>query len=309
MRVTNSNGKDHLARIAPRKGRKYMTDKQPLPLAGVRVIEFTHMVMGPAAGLMLADMGADVIRVEKRSAPFDQPRPMSISSRGKSSIAMDLGAPGGLEALLRLVGKVDVFLDGLGSGVAEQSGCGSARCLSTNPRIVYGCCSGWGQSSLKSQVNGDVTNYPAVGEEARTSVSKQLLPAESLDLVSDISSGMLLAFGILCALIDVEFSGRGQVVDTSASNAAYLLTSLMEDFESKQGRQASEIDRPGSKKHSDFIRVNGMIQPAPTPRFSRAQPEVLWGSQRAGEETETVLRDYGFELEEIVRLRDSGALS
>jgi crotonobetainyl-CoA:carnitine CoA-transferase CaiB-like acyl-CoA transferase len=262
------------------------------PLSGIRVLEVGDADDDLVCGMLLADMGADVIRVEKSSAPFDEARPKNISSRGKSSIALDLRAPGGLETLLRLVGMVDVFLDGLGTGVADQIGCGSARCLANNPKIVYGRKSGWGPVGPIPQTSGIVSNYPA----------------ESLDLVSDVSSGMLLAFGILCAFIDVEVSGRGQVVDTSTSSVAHLLSSLMNDFENKQGRQTSEVDRPDNKARGEFIRVNGMIQPAPTPRFSRTQPEVLWGSQRAGEETDTVLQDYGFEPQEIARLRDSGAL-
>lgn len=262
------------------------------PLSGIRVLEVGDADDDLVCGMLLADMGADVIRVEKSSAPFDEARPKNISSRGKSSIALDLRAPGGLETLLRLVGMVDVFLDGLGTGVADQIGCGSARCLANNPKIVYGRKSGWGPVGPIPQTSGIVSNYPA----------------ESLDLVSDVSSGMLLAFGILCAFIDVEVSGRGQVVDTSTSSVAHLLRSLMNDFENKPGRQTSEVDRPDNKARGEFIRVNGMIQPAPTPRFSRTQPEVLWGSQRAGEETDTVLQDYGFEPQEIARLRDSGAL-
>jgi crotonobetainyl-CoA:carnitine CoA-transferase CaiB-like acyl-CoA transferase len=262
------------------------------PLSGIRVLEVGDADDDLVCGMLLADMGADVIRVEKSSAPFDEARPKNISSRGKSSIALDLRAPGGLETLLRLVGMVDVFLDGLGTGVADQIGCGSARCLANNPKIVYGRKSGWGPVGPIPQTSGIVSNYPA----------------ESLDLVSDVSSGMLLAFGILCAFIDVEVSGRGQVVDTSTSSVAHLLSSLMNDFENKQGRQTIEVDRPDNKARGEFIRVNGMIQPAPTPRFSRTQPEVLWGSQRAGEETDTVLQDYGFEPQEIARLRDSGAL-
>jgi alpha-methylacyl-CoA racemase len=259
------------------------------PLSGIRVLEIGDANNDLICGMLLADMGADVIRVEERAAPFDQPRPNSISSRGKSSIALDLNAPGGLETLLRLVGMVDVVLDGLGLGAAEQLGFGSAKCLKTNPGIVYGRLS-------------------KRGEEKDTSASKAVPPVESLDLLSNISSGMLLAFGTLCALLDVKRSGHGQVVDASMSDAGSLLTSLMNNFKSRQRQESNVAEHPGNSAQRNFVCESGMTQPAPTPRFSRTQPEVLWGSQRAGEETEAVLQDYGFGPEEIIRLRKSGAL-
>jgi crotonobetainyl-CoA:carnitine CoA-transferase CaiB-like acyl-CoA transferase len=184
---------------------------------------------------------------------------------------------------------VDVVLDGLGLGAAEQLGFGSAKCLKTNPGIVYGRLS-------------------KRGEEKDTSASKAVPPVESLDLLSNISSGMLLAFGTLCALLDVKRSGHGQVVDASMSDAGSLLTSLMNNFKSRQRQESNVAEHPGNSAQRNFVCESGMTQPAPTPRFSRTQPEVLWGSQRAGEETEAVLQDYGFGPEEIIRLRKSGAL-
>jgi crotonobetainyl-CoA:carnitine CoA-transferase CaiB-like acyl-CoA transferase len=269
------------------------------PLSGIKVLEIDHVSTDPICGMLLADMGADVISVEKRSAPFDQPRPRRISSRGRSSIALDLKTPGGLETILRLVGMVDVFLDGLEPGTTENLGIGPVECLATNPEIVYGRLNRWGQTSSLYQAAGNEMNHQALSE---------VLPTAFLSLMDDFGSGTLLAFGILCALFEVRHSSRGQVVDASTSDVVDFLTSLMNESERKQHRQSETVDHPRQKTYSDPINVDGMIQPAPIPHFSRTQPEVLWGPQRAGEETEAVLQDFGFDPQEIIQLRESGVL-
>ena len=269
------------------------------PLSGIKVLEIDDVGADPICGMLLADMGADVISVEKRSAPLDQQRPKRISLRGRSSIALDLNTPGGLETILRLVGMVDVFLDGLGTGATEHLGIGPAKCLANNPKIVYGRLSRWGQTSPLSQGADDEMCHPALSE---------VIPTAFLKLLGDLGSGTFLAFGILCALFEVRRSGHGQVVETSTSDVADILTSLMNESERKQRRQDEVVDHLDQKARSGSIRVNGMIQPSPVPRFSRTQPEVLWGSQRAGEETEAVLLDFGFEPQEIIQLVESGAV-
>jgi len=269
------------------------------PLSGIKVLEIDGIGADPICGMLLADMGADVISVEKRSAPLDQQRPRRISLRGRSSIALDLNTPGGLETILRLVGMVDVFLDGLGTGATEHLGIGPVKCLATNPKIVYGRLSRWEQASPLYQDAGDEMNRPAFPEA---------LPTAFLSLLGDLGSGTLLAFGILCALFEARRSGHGQVVDTSTSDFEDVLMSLMNESEPKQRRQDEVVDHIDQKARSGSIRVNGMIQPSPVPRFSRTQPEVLWGSQRAGEETEAVLLDFGFEPQEIIQLMESGAV-
>jgi alpha-methylacyl-CoA racemase len=269
------------------------------PLSGIKVLEIDHVGADPICGMLLADMGADVISVAERSAPLDQPRPKRISSRGRSSIALNLRTPGGLKTILRLVTMVDVFLDGLGPGATEQLGVGPDKCLTVNPEIVYGRLSRWGQVGSFSQNSGDELNHPALSK---------MLPTELLNLLASSGSEGLMAFGIVCALFEARHSGRGQVVDSSTSDVAGLLTSLLNDNEDKQHRQSEMLDHPYLDANNDSIRVNGMIQPPPVPRFSRTKPEVLWGPQRAGEETEAVLLDFGFEPKEIIRLRKSGAL-
>jgi len=269
------------------------------PLAGIKVLEIDLVGADSICGMLLADMGADVISVAKRSAPLDQPRPRRISSRGRSSIALDLRTPGGLETILRLVGMADVFLDGLGPGVTEQLGIGPDECLTVNPEIVYGRLSRWGQYDSSSQFSGNELNHPALSE---------VLPINLLNLLGNSGSEGLLAYGILCALFEVRHSGRGQVVDSSTSDVVDFLTSLLNENEGEQHRQSETLDRPCLEACDNSIRVNGMIQPSPIPRFSRTKPEVLWGPQRDGEETEAVLLDFGFEPQEIIRLRESGAL-
>jgi alpha-methylacyl-CoA racemase len=269
------------------------------PLSGIKVLEIDHVGADPICGMLLADMGADVISVAERSAPLDQPRPKRISSRGRSSIALNLRTPGGLKTILRLVTMVDVILDGLGPGATEHLGVGPDECLAVNPEIVYGRLSRWGQIGSFSQNSGDELIHPALSG---------VLPAELLNLLGNSGSEGLMAFGILCALFEARHSGRGQVVDSSTSDVADFLTSLLNDNEDKQHRQSEMLDHPYLDANNDSIRVNGMIQPPPVPRFSRTKPEVLWGPQRAGEETEAVLLDFGFESQEIIRLRKSGAL-
>jgi len=269
------------------------------PLAGIKVLEIDHVGVESICGMLLADMGADVISVAKRSTPLDQPRPRRISSRGRSSIALNLRTPGGLETILRLVGMVDVFLDGLGPGVTEQLGVGPDECLTVNPEIVYGRLSRWGQYNSISQISGNELNHPALSE---------VLP-EHLNLLGNSGSEGLLAFGILCALFEARHSGHGQVVESSTSDVAGFLTSLLNENEGELHRQNETLNRPCLNACDNSISVNGMIQPSPVPRFSRTKPEVLWGPQRAGEETEAVLLDFDFEPREIILLRKSGALT
>jgi len=269
------------------------------PLAGIKVLEIDHVGADSICGMLLADMGADVISVAERSAPPDQPRPKRISTRGRSSIALNLKTSDGLKTILRLVTMVDVFLDGLGPGATENLGVGPFECLTINPEIVYGRLSRWGQYDSLSRISGKELNH--------TTLSK-VLPINLLNLLGNSGSEGLLAFGILCALFEARRSGHGQVVDSSTSDVADFLTSLLNENEGEQHHQSETLDRPCLDACDSSIRVNGMIQPSPVPRFSRTKPEVLWGPQRAGEETEAVLLDFGFEPQEIIRLRKSGAL-
>jgi len=269
------------------------------PLSGIKVLEIDHVGADSICGMLLADMGADVISVAERSAPPDQPRPKRISTRGRSSIALNLTSSEGLKTMLRLVKMVDVFLDGLGPGATENLGVGPVECLTINPEIVYGRLSRWGQFGSPSQKSGYELNHTVLSE---------VLPAEILNPLGNTGSEGLLAFGILCALFEVRQSGHGQVVDSSTSDVADFLTSLLNENEDKQHRQSEKLVHSYLDANNNAIRVNGMIQPSPVPRFSRTQPEVLWGPQRAGEETEAVLQDFGFEPQEIIQLRKSGAL-
>lgn len=198
------------------------------PLAGVKIIEIKGIGPGPYAGMLLADMGAEVIVVERASKPSSiaPPSAMDINSRGKKSIALNLKSPEGLEALLKLVEQADVIFEGYRPGVAERLGFGPEVCLERNPAIIYGRITGWGQTGPLSHAAGHDINYIALtgALAAMGSKEKPMLP---LNLVGDYAGGSLfLVIGILAALFESRQSGKGQVIDTAITDGASSLMSM-----------------------------------------------------------------------------------
>lgn len=296
------------------------------PLTGIKVLDLGNTGTFPFCGMLLADMGADVISVEKKSAPSDQPRPRKITTRGRSSIALNLKNAEGLDTLLRMVEQVDVVTEGFRPGVVEKLGFGPDKCLAINPRLVYGRFSLWGQNGPLSQPTSQDISYSALSGVLHTSDPKENVAAYPSILPGDLGgAGVLLSFGIVCALLETQRSGHGQVVDAAIVDWASLLTGISHDANQQMTPDPNdytfppgpvpalsiheEANQASQKSYNSFINVNGMIQPAPAPRFSRTRPEVLWGSERAGEETEAVLMEFGFKTEDIARLRESGALT
>ncbi len=201
------------------------------PLEGTRVIEIAGIGPGPFAAMMLADLGAEVVRIDRadrvRGGDPKSP-PMDILNRGRRSLAIDLKQPDGVEAVLRLVEKADAILEGFRPGVMERLGLGPDLCLKRNPRLVYGRMTGFGQSGPMSQAAGHDINYIALAGTLHGIGRKGEKPLPPLNLVGDFGGGgMLLALGILAALVERGTSGKGQVVDAAMVDGAAVLNAMM----------------------------------------------------------------------------------
>ncbi|MBW2282337.1 MAG: CoA transferase [Deltaproteobacteria bacterium] len=201
------------------------------PLQGVRVIEIAGIGPGPFAAMMLADMGAEVVRIDRadrvRGGDPASP-PADLLNRGRRSLAVDLKQPDGVETVLRLVEKADVILEGFRPGVMERLGLGPDVCQQRNPRLVYGRMTGFGQSGPMSQAAGHDINYIALAGALHAIGRKGEKPLAPLNLVGDFGGGgMLLAFGVLAALVERGTSGQGQVVDAAMVDGAAVLMTMM----------------------------------------------------------------------------------
>jgi alpha-methylacyl-CoA racemase len=188
------------------------------PLRGVRIVEMGGLGPGPFAAAMLADLGADVIRVERaQTAPADFGLPSSqVLLRSRRSIAIDLKAPAGVDLLLQLVDQADAMFETFRPGVAERLGIGPEVCMARNPRLVYGRMTGWGQDGPWAQVAGHDINYIALAGALYHFGRAGQPPSFPLCLVGDFGGGgMLLAYGLVCALFEAQRSGHGQVVDAA----------------------------------------------------------------------------------------------
>ncbi len=203
------------------------------PLEGIRVIEMKGIGPGPYAGMLLADLGADVIVVERSSQPtgLGPPSAKDVNARGKRSIALDLKKPAGLEALLRLVEGADALLEGFRPGVAERVGFGPDVCLARNPKLVYGRLTGWGQTGPLATTAGHDINYISL-TGALAAIGRHDRPALPLNLVGDYGGGSLfLVMGLLAALLEVARSGEGQVVDAAITDGSASLMSMFHGFD------------------------------------------------------------------------------
>jgi alpha-methylacyl-CoA racemase len=198
------------------------------PLAGVRVIEIAGRGPGPFAGMMLADMGADVIRVDRTDLSADARADPALEfvNRGRRSVSLDLKTSAGRELVLRLAGTADILFEGFRPGVAERLGIGPAECLERNGKLVYGRATGWGQSGPLAMAPGHDINYIALSGALSAIGRAEGPPVPPLNLAGDNAGGMLLAFGLLCGVLEARSSGRGQVVDAAMLDGASLLMTL-----------------------------------------------------------------------------------
>jgi alpha-methylacyl-CoA racemase len=201
------------------------------PLEGVRILEIAGIGPGPFAGMMLSDMGAEVLRIDRaQSVRGGDPGapPLDFLARNRRSVGVDLKHPDGVELVLRLVERADGLLEGFRPGVMERLGLGPEICLARNPRLVYGRMTGWGQDGPLAHAAGHDINYIALAGALDPLGRRGEAPVPPLNLVGDFGGGgMLLAFGMVCALVERQRSGRGQVVDAAMVDGAAALMTMM----------------------------------------------------------------------------------
>jgi alpha-methylacyl-CoA racemase len=206
------------------------------PLQGVRIIEIAGIGPGPFAAMMLSDMGAEVIRVERAQnvrGPAPDTPAADAMSRGRRNIAIDLKHPDGVATLLRLVESADALIEGFRPGVMERLGIGPEQCLAANPRLVYGRMTGWGQEGPYAQAAGHDINYISLAGALAHFRRAGQAPLPPLNMVGDFGGGgMFLAFGVVCALLEAQRSGQGQVVDAAMVDGAAALMTMFWTFRS-----------------------------------------------------------------------------
>ena len=379
------------------------------PLTGYRIIEIAGIGPAPFAAMLLADMGAEVIRVERASAvrgPAPDTAHPDITRRGRRNIAIDLKHPDGAATLLGLVEQADALIEGFRPGVMERLGVGPDECLARNPRLVFGRMTGWGQDGPYAQAAGHDINYISLAGALAHYGRVGGPPTPPMNMVGDFGGGgMFLAFGVVCALLEAQRSGAGQVVDAAmvdgtatlmtmfwmmsqvglhdasqrgvnlldtgahfydvyeCSDGEYVsigsiepqfyaelmrLTGLADDadfarqmdksqwpalsarltelFRTKTRDEWCDImehtdvcfapvlrmdeaaNHPHNVERNTFIEIEGMMQPAPAPRFSRTVPEIDRPPAHDGQHTEAVLADWGMASAHIARLIESGAV-
>lgn len=375
------------------------------PLSGYKIIEIAGIGPGPFCGMMLADMGAEVIRVDRAGGGLGGAIPNDVLNRGRRSVAVNLKSPEGAETVLRLCESADAIFEGFRPGVAERLGIGPEECMKRNPKLVYGRMTGWGQEGPMAQAAGHDINYISLSGALHGIGRKDERPVPPLNLVGDFGGGgMYLAYGMVCALLEAQKSNEGQVVDAAMVDGSASLMSMFftfknmgmhtdergtnmldgathfyDTYETKDGKWISlgsiepqfyklliektgvdaekfgaqmmtakwpelkaeftEVfktktrdewcdimegtdvcfapvlsiseapNHPHNVARQTFIELDGVSQPAPAPRFSRTTPEVRNSARLAGQDTDSVLSDYGFSDEDVKALKEKGAVT
>jgi alpha-methylacyl-CoA racemase len=377
------------------------------PLEGIRIVELAGLGPAPFAGMMLADAGADVVRIDRFDRATYPPRTephVDLLNRGRRSVAVDLKNPEGVEVVLRLASGADGLMEGFRPGVAERLGLGPDVCLARNPRLVYGRMTGWGQDGPMASAAGHDIDYIALAGALEPIGRAGDRPVPPLNLVGDFGGGgMLLAFGMVAAMLSARVTGQGQVVDTAMVDGAAALmtmtytlraagawsdergTNLLdtgapfyEVYETSDGgfmavgaiepqfyaelldrlgladaglpdqndksawpemkerfaevfagrtraeweevfagsdacvapvlSPAEAPDHPHNRQRGTFTEVAGVLQPAPAPRFSATPATIRRPPPNPGQHGDDALADWGFDPDEIDRLRSAGAI-
>jgi len=220
------------------------------PLDGVKVVEFAGIGPGPFCGMLLSDLGADVVRIDRKSAasrgeasPIDR---FAVTARGRRSIALDLKHPEAIETCLKLIDTADLVFEGFRPGVMERLGLGPEVALGRNPKVVYGRMTGWGQFGPLANAAGHDMNYIAL-TGALYGIGTVEKPIPPLNLVGDFGGGALyLAFGMLAALTHARATGKGQVVDAAMTDGAASLMAMFYGFKAmgmwQEGRRNNMLD-------------------------------------------------------------------
>lgn len=200
------------------------------PLAGLKVVEMAGLGPGPFCAMMLADMGAQIIRIERPAtgAPQIVAGKFDVTTRGRPSLAIDLRQPAAVETVLELIANADALIEGFRPGVMERLGLGPEVCLARNPQLVYGRITGWGQHGPLAKAAGHDINYIALTGALHAMGRPDEAPAPPLNLVGDYGGGaMMLGFGIMCGLFEAQRSGKGQVIDAAMTDGTSLLAAMM----------------------------------------------------------------------------------
>ncbi len=265
------------------------------PLQGLNVVEIASIGPGPMCGMLLADLGADVVRIDRLEASglgVPMAPKFDVNARSRRSVALDLKQPAGVAAALRLVDRADVLIEGFRPGVAERLGLGPDTCHTRNPGLVYGRMTGFGQTGPLAPAAGHDLNYIAL-----TGVLHAIGPAEQpvppLNLVGDYGGGALyLAFGVLAALFERQRSGRGQVVDAAMVDGAASLASIFHGLQAgglwNDQQRASNLLDGGAPFYATYLCADGrhLAVAALEPKFFAEL------AQRLGLERRFVERQY-----------------
>lgn len=214
------------------------------PLTGLKIVEFAGIGPGPFCGMLLSDLGADVVRVDRKGT--GRGAPSDITSRGRRSVALDLKTPEAVEACLKLMATADAVIEGFRPGVMERLGLGPDVALKRNPKLVFGRMTGWGQTGPYAQAAGHDMNYIAI-TGALHAIGTEDKPVPPLNLVGDFGGGALyLAFGLLAGVIQARETGKGQVIDCAMSDGAASLMAMFYGFKAagmwKEERRSNMLD-------------------------------------------------------------------
>ncbi len=214
------------------------------PLSGLKIVEFAGIGPGPFCGMLLSDLGADVVRIDRKGG--GRSSPADVTSRGRRSVALDLKSPDAIEAVLKLLETADGLIEGFRPGVMERLGLGPDVVLKRNPKLAYGRMTGWGQFGPYAKAAGHDMNYIAI-TGALHAIGTDEKPVPPLNLVGDFGGGALyLAFGLLAAVISARQTGQGQVIDCAMSDGAASLMAMFYGFKGagiwKDERRANMLD-------------------------------------------------------------------
>jgi alpha-methylacyl-CoA racemase len=214
------------------------------PLTGLKIIEFAGIGPGPFCGMLLSDLGADVVRIDRKGQ--GRGSPSDITARGRRSVGLDLKNPAAIETCLKLFETADVVFEGFRPGVMERLGLGPDVALKRNPKLVYGRMTGWGQFGPYAQAAGHDMNYIAI-TGALHAIGTEDKPVPPLNLVGDFGGGALyLAFGILAGVIKARETGEGQVIDCAMSDGAASLMAMFYGFKASgawtESRRSNLLD-------------------------------------------------------------------
>jgi alpha-methylacyl-CoA racemase len=214
------------------------------PLTGLKIVEFAGIGPGPFCGMLLSDLGADVVRVDRKGGRGGAPS--DITARGRRSVALDLKTPEAVEACLKLMATADGIIEGFRPGVMERLGLGPDVALKRNPKLVYGRMTGWGQTGPYANAAGHDMNYIAI-TGALHAIGTDDKPVPPLNLVGDFGGGALyLAFGLMAGIIQARETGKGQVIDCAMSDGAASLMAMFYGFKAsgmwKETRRSNMLD-------------------------------------------------------------------